>query len=395
MEKRKVLYVTIGSVFGISIIIFVSKIFQFLIDWFTTFNGTGDGWLGFWGGCIGSIIGVAGAYVILQRQLRKERETYEEVRTDNTFFNLLNMFIDQQNYLVSEKENKKDIFEIMLENIRKESYFAYREVAIELFYSKKPELLSIMNKAIEASEDYVEEKKIHFTEEEKRIIERINNKGRSISKPSDISTKDLNDAYYEIQRKAYMNEFKRMIENKRFVEVYPTINSDFGLYQINEHINYTVDSDADKLMDEDVKAYLTNLVKDLEEYLKDRPDVELSLENKKRVVEVAQEPHRKQVGSYFRIFHRIIKYLNENVNDIEIKKNYIGFLRANMNENQMAMIFYNINYTHRGSGAIEELKGTGFFGEKTELIDLENAHFFSPETLIWGNYDLKKMQEFC
>ncbi|NTS12977.1 hypothetical protein HQ951_12490, partial [Enterococcus faecium] len=95
------------------------------------------------------------------------------------------------------------------------------------------------------------------------------------------------------------------------------------------------------------------------------------------------------------IFHRIIKYLNENVADEEIKKNYIGFLRANMNENQMAMIFYNITFTDRGSGAIGELKGTGFFGEKNELDDIESAHFFSPETLVWGNYDLKKMQEFC
>lgn len=66
-----------------------------------------------------------------------------------------------------------------------------------------------------------------------------------------------------------------------------------------------------------------------------------------------------------------------------------------MNENQMAMIFYNSNFTDRGYGAMKELKGTGFFGEKSELNDIESAHFFSPETLVWGNYDLKKMQEFC
>lgn len=133
----------------------------------------------------------------------------------------------------------------------------------------------------------------------------------------------------------------------------------------------------------------------MNEYKQTRPNIELTIEKKRFIVELAQEPYRTKVGSYFRIFHRIIKYLNENVNDGEIKKNYIGFLRANMNENQMAMIFYNINYTHRGSGAIEELKGTSFFGEKDELSDMESAHFFSAETLVWGNDDLKKMQEFC
>ena len=61
----------------------------------------------------------------------------------------------------------------------------------------------------------------------------------------------------------------------------------------------------------------------------------------------------------------------------------------------MAMLFYNINYTARGAGAIDELKRTGFFGEKNELNDIKTAHFFSSETLVWGNYDLKKMQEFC
>ncbi len=44
----------------------------------------------------------------------------------------------------------------------------------------------------------------------------------------------------------------------------------------------------------------------------------------------------------------------------------------------MAIIFYNIYYTERGSGALKELKGNGFFGEKSELNDLESAHFFSP-----------------
>lgn len=70
----------------------------------------GDGWLGFWGGVIGSGIGVLGAFLVLKQQvnydrdiLRKqideEREQNKRQQVDNTFFNLLAMHNDQINNL--------------------------------------------------------------------------------------------------------------------------------------------------------------------------------------------------------------------------------------------------------------------------------------------------------
>lgn len=408
-------------------LVLIPLFIQVLINWNTMNNGSDDGWLGFWGGYLGSIIGVVGALIVIQIQLSNEKERFdketkaknkelaedkkrfelqieardkelEEERkarkseqVDNTFFNLLNMFIDQQNSLVSEQ----NIFENMINDIREKSAHVYRQEGIERFYSRKLDLLSVINKAIKDSESFIEEKNASLSEEEKHIIELVKKTWKSNIKPIEISTKGLSDVYTEIQRLKHLKEFKMMIKERKFREMLPIKNNEGGIAQISSLIDCIFSLDKSGLLDEDSRVFLMDVDNDIKEYLKDRPDVELSPDKKRQVVEDSQEAYRKQLGSYFRIFHRIMKYLNENVNDKQIKKNYIGFLRANMNENQMAMIFYNINYTERGSGAIGELKGTGFFGEKIELNDLKSAHFFSPETLVWGKYDLKKMQEFC
>lgn len=430
-------------------LIIIPLVIQGVINWDTMNNGSDDGWLGFWGGYLGSIIGVVGALIVIQIQLENEKKRFDEEtkardiefienkkrfdeetlarnkefeeskkrfdeetkarnkefeeekkarkseQIDNTFFNLLNLFISQQNALISEQNPERDIFENMLMKIWKGSSHAYRKEGIELFYSKKIELLSLIDKALGASEAFIREEEALLSNEEKLVIDRVKSEGRSMSRPSDISNDSMIAIYGEIQRIYHINDFKSQIEEKQFLEMFPIESNNGGIAQISGYIDYIIAFDEAELLDEDSKAFLTELNKDLNEYLKHRPSVELTNEKKRQVVEAAQEPYRKQVGSYFRIFHRIIKYLNENVDDKEIKKNYIGFLRANMNENQMAMIFYNSNFTERGSGAMEELIGTGFFGEKSELSDMKTAHFFSPETLVWDNYDLKKMQEFC
>lgn len=321
------------------------------------------------------------------KEFEEEKKARKSEQIDNTFFNLLNLFISQQNSLISEQNPERDIFENMLMKIWKGSAHAYRKEGIELFYSKKIELLSVIDKALGASEAFIREKEALLSNEEKLIIESVKSEGRSMSRPNNISNDSLIAIYGELQRIYHINDFKLMIEEKQFLEMLPIESNNGGIAQISGYIDYIIALDEAELLDEDSKAFLTELNKDLNEYLKYRPSVELMNEKKMQIVEAAQEPYRKQVGSYFRIFHRIIEYLNENVDDKEIKKNYIGFLRANMNENQMAMIFYNINFTNRGYGAMKELKETGYFGEKCELNDIESAHFFSPETLVWGNYD--------
>lgn len=394
-------------------LIIIPLVIQGVINWDTMNNGSDDGWLGFWGGYLGSIIGVVGALIVIQIQLSNEKERFEEEtetrnlefeeekkvrkseQVDNTFFNLLNLFISQQNMLVSEYSVEQNIFEDMLTRIWLGSEYQYIQETKKIFYSRKTELLSVLNNAIESSEAFIREKEALLSEEEVLIIERVKSEGRSMTRPKDISNDNLIAVNAELQRIFHINDFKEKIEKDPFLQMIDFRDIEIEIGKIVESIDNIIAFDEERLQDEDSIAFLINFKKELNEYKQTRPNIELTIEKKRFIVELAQEPYRAKVGSYFRIFHRIIKYLNENVNDREIKKNYIGFLRANMNENQMAMIFYNINYTHRGSGAIEELKGTSFFGEKDELSDMESAHFFSAGTLVWGNDDLKKMQEFC
>lgn len=188
-------------------LIIIPLVIQGVINWDTMNNGSDDGWLGFWGGYLGSIIGVVGALIVIQIQLSNEKERFEEEtearkieleeskkrfdeetqarnkefeeekkarkseQVDNTFFNLLNLFISQQNSLVSKKDTEQNIFDSMLNNIFERSASAYRSQGLELFYSRKKELISIIKEIIEASDNYIECRKHSFSEEEQVRID--------------------------------------------------------------------------------------------------------------------------------------------------------------------------------------------------------------------------------
>ncbi|HAQ2135408.1 TPA: hypothetical protein IXI12_002758, partial [Enterococcus faecium] len=81
-----------------------------------------------------------------------------------------------------------------------------------------------------------------------------------------------------------------------------------------------------------------------------------------------------------RLFHRIIKYINDNVKDVETKNNYLGFLRSTINQEEMFVIFYNAAYTNKGNGLLKELQKTTFFGDTK---DLEVNQHFDTEDLFW------------
>ncbi len=68
---------------------------------------TNEDWLGYWGGIIGSSLGVLGAFMILKEQINNEREQTRKQQIDNTFFNLLSMHNDQITNLNDQKVFKK------------------------------------------------------------------------------------------------------------------------------------------------------------------------------------------------------------------------------------------------------------------------------------------------
>ncbi|EOS7786644.1 hypothetical protein FAD87_RS14190 [Enterococcus hirae] len=112
-------------------------------------------------------------------------------------------------------------------------------------------------------------------------------------------------------------------------------------------------------------------------------------------MDTVSQKYYSQLASYFRLTHRILKYINENVNEQAEKENYLGFLRATMDENELLILFYASNYSKRGEGLKQQFVKTNFFGKKGELGEEKTvAQHFNKENLFWIEEDIKLMQCF-
>ena len=96
-----------NSYMKIGCLVFIPPI---IIAWILSNFGLNEDWLGYWGGIIGSVLGVFGAFLILKEQIdsdknslatqiQTEREQNRLQQIDNTFFNLLSMHNEQINAL--------------------------------------------------------------------------------------------------------------------------------------------------------------------------------------------------------------------------------------------------------------------------------------------------------
>lgn len=77
-------------------------ILPIVIAWILSNFELKEAWLGYWGGIIGSALGVLGAFLILKEQIKNDKASLEvqlesdrvqnkRQQIDNTFFNLLSM----------------------------------------------------------------------------------------------------------------------------------------------------------------------------------------------------------------------------------------------------------------------------------------------------------------
>lgn len=66
------------------------------------------------------------------------------------------------------------------------------------------------------------------------------------------------------------------------------------------------------------------MILELRKYKSKRFDL-LPEDRRKQCIEIALNGYYSEIGSYFRIFHRIIKYINEKVPNKDSKKDYFGF----------------------------------------------------------------------
>ena len=266
---------------------------------FFYFEGSPDGWLSYWGGIFGSVIGVIGALIVLREQINIEK-------IDNTFFNLLNIHNDIVKS-IRKSEAKTSIFDKAYYSIVKNKEKYINEKEYDKIYL------------------FVEFNKNDFIESITLMKESINNLDYNDMVVDYIYGRE----YFEIQIKE-IEEFLSLIHPK-LEKSLKCLNWSEALHYINYTYNVVFINDRYSML---TSFFADSFGKFAELYNKMYQQVNFTFdeESKKEVVELSLQEYYGELGSYFRTFHRIIKFVNENVKDIDSKANYIGFLRAMLNE---------------------------------------------------------------
>lgn len=179
-----------------------------------------------------------------------------------------------------------------------------------------------------------------------------------------------------------LNLFKS-IQDKMNSELFSTIEKRIkvSINNINTNLDVRENKETTKEVQEDLKEYSASLNKALSESVK-------------TINEIFEENY-KDIGSYLKVFHRILKILNNRYESKDISheeyKMYVGILRSQIEDYEFYIILINSLFTLRGTGMGIELIETSFFGDELD-IDLKQ-HFEHPEFLteiIKDNFVEKK-----
>lgn len=371
--------------FAIITIIIVPCLTQILINFDTTAKGSDDGWLGFWGGYLGSIIGVVGTILVFQMQLSNETKAREEEqkannerrkedlerakelrledlknatkimhneKVDNTFFNLLNLLSSQRDKLID-----TDIFNIIYESIGKNLYMTLSKEGMEYFYERKDTILTILNSMISDYVQYIKSKKTSHMD----VISR---------------------QYHSIRQFSYMIKEETISD---LVKSDDNMDDNIidclqDMVAFSEDINIIPKKTRDSLLD---------FQTDLQKYTNININ-ELPSNSRKDAIENAVSESYSEIGGFLRLLHRIVKFINENVEDDSIKKDYIGFLRATLDETEILVIYYNSIYSDKGFDLKEQLVETTFFGDPEDFNKPDAPPFVTRDKLYFED-DFKIM----
>ncbi|MGK3772410.1 hypothetical protein ABI025_05540 [Enterococcus faecium] len=179
-----------------------------------------------------------------------------------------------------------------------------------------------------------------------------------------------------------LNLFKS-IQDKMNSELFSTIEKRIKvpINNINTNLDVRENKETTKEVQEDLKEYSASLNKVLSESVK-------------KINEIFEDNY-KDIVSYLKVFHRILKILNNRYESKDISheeyKMYVGILRSQIEDYEFYIILINSLFTLRGTGMGIELIETSFFGDELD-IDLKQ-HFEHPEFLteiIKDNFVEKK-----
>lgn len=374
-------------------------------------GGDEDAWLGYWG----SIVGIMGAYFVLKIQLKSDNKKYKSETVDNTFFNLLNLHNDIL------KENTK-----LIEGISKDLSQMHKEVnnreyrlECEKYAEENHEKLNDKIKELPDNDNIIEVKfDLHIESEEFKL---------DLSPIVDCEYKEIIEEYLITGEISNVDTYIELYGNKIILENNVTDSGydyyleelEFSMEELEriakKNLEYNNHIEKQKENGKSTNTYSEVIDSDYAEYCKQKDikikEMIIELFSREEVLKnvIIQfekiEPHIRKVfenhlvsfGYYFRLFHRIIKFLNENKEQEFITEeqlnNYLGILRAMIDEKTMALIYYNAIYLPKGENMKIELRKNTFFGNKEDFDDSKRKHnFLSNETLLF-DVDYDKLKE--
>ncbi|HFL0416701.1 TPA: putative phage abortive infection protein [Enterococcus faecium] len=371
--------------------------------WLLFINNVGEEWLGFIGGILGSIIGILGTFYVLSIQLKKDKEALDiqlqqdkeqnrRNQVDNTFFNLLDMHLKMKNTI---EEN--NTFETFYNEIGLDANKMIQHIGTQKIIEADgivDNLTTIYDAYVEKMKEILIELDIDVSGIPKETNKKLGYLIKQLSENYEVGTpgKEENDKKADLVSYSFheaasdVHKLIDMIENEFIsnVDILPKL---LGVY--HSILEYKVDTEANEA--------LKKIALEAKKYHNKAGKYQLitATKDKQRIINNVSQKYYSQLASYFRLTHRILKYINENVDKQAEKENYLGFLRATMDEKELLTLFYASSYSNRGEGLKQQFVGTNFFGKKGELgEDKTLAQHFNKDKLFWPEEDIKLMQCF-
>ncbi|UOO46405.1 putative phage abortive infection protein [Enterococcus casseliflavus] len=387
-------WLIVGSVVG-SLLSFIVMLFG---------DKLGAEWLGFIGGILGSIIGILGTFYVLNKQIKHDKQVSEtqfqqdkeqnrKNLVDNTFFNLLDMHLNMKN-----KIEEKNTFESFHVDLKLEANKRIKFTGIQKIVEAKgiiDDLNAIFEAYINKIKEHLDELNIDISGLPKEpnqklgyIINRLSENYEAYNFRDEEKDKQFSFVAGDLHEAA--NDVLKLID---------MIQSRFYSPNLVPMLFKVYRSIVENRIDTEVNKTLKEIVDEVKKYHNKDGNYQLitTTREKQSIIDNVSQKHYSQLSSYFRLTNSILKYINENVDDNSERKNYLGFLRANMDENELLTLFYTSTFSDRGEGLKKQLLNTDFFGKKEELgkdFYLAQPQHFNKNRLLWSEEDLKLMQNY-
>ena len=360
------------------LLIGASATYNYLISKENPTNPSFDGWLGFWGGYLGSILSGTIALLVVRLQIVEERNRHKEEKNDSTFYYLYSMLDNRKYHLM-----KANSFQDLQQEILNQLDYQLKEKAVNYINNKKnvtivkgfrdklfDRLSKEKNELLESVSDSEIRRQLEIYEE-KSTIDTTNWDSKYLPFYHDFeSIKNR----IEIVKKS-----NKYVNNSKWVNI-KSVEDTIECYEKLGEICNSEDLDLN------YKAFL-KVLKDV----KEKNISTLDETQRKAAIEAAFIGKTNSVGQYFKIVSTIIQFFKTNDIKKEKKNFYINSLNADMFIIEEILLFYYVEYTSDGSINKRELQSSGIFKDLKSIGYEKKADslnfFFKEDTEKIKNYN--------